>query len=268
MPQANCPKCGGLGWIIVEKEAVSGAQRCDCERADRAQRCEENAAIPPLYQNAGLDNFKAEVKGNPKLDGEMKGVMVKVRGFVNNFPHTGKRGLLFIGETGTGKTHLAVAAFRAVLNKGFEGLFFDYQNLLDRIRASYVESSGASDREAYKSALDTEVMLLDDLGSHRAKDFVEDVVTAIITHRCNNKMALIATTNLPDPEAGGKLVERDSNLPQKTFAKETLADRIGPRARSRLFEMCTVIHMPQIEDYRLRRLGEAMANEPRKSIFG
>ena len=32
-----------------------------------------------------------------------------------------------------------------------------------------------------------------------------------------------------------------------------LAEQIGARARSRLFEMCTVIRMPLIEDYRVRR---------------
>jgi DNA replication protein DnaC len=35
----------------------------------------------------------------------------------------------------------------------------------------------------------------------------------------------------------------------------TLAERIGPRARSRLFEMCRVVRMPLVEDYRLRRQG-------------
>ena len=45
----------------------------------------------------------------------------------------GRSGLLLIGEPGTGKTHLAVAALRILISRGFEGLFFDYQNLLDRI---------------------------------------------------------------------------------------------------------------------------------------
>ena len=35
--------------------------------------------------------------------------------------------------------------------------------------------------------------------------------------------------------------------------RRTLGEQIGGRARSRLFEMCTVIKMPLIEDYRLRK---------------
>ena len=39
----------------------------------------------------------------------------------------------------------------------------------------------------------------------------------------------------------------------KVDYKVTLAERIGPRARSRLFEMCKVIRMPLVEDFRLRK---------------
>ena len=35
------------------------------------------------------------------------------------------------------------------------------------------------------------------------------------------------------------------------FVKEW--GRIGARGRSRLFEMCTVVRMPLVEDYRLRK---------------
>jgi DNA replication protein DnaC len=106
--------------------------------------------------------------------------------------------LLLVGSPGTGKTHLAVAALRILIGKGFEGLFFDYKTLLDRIRTSYDPTSGQSDKEVYRSVLDAEVLLLDDLGAHRINDWVEDTVTSIITHRCNQQRPLIATTNLPD----------------------------------------------------------------------
>ena len=57
-------------------------------------------------------------------------------------------------------------------------------------------------------ALDAEVLLLDDLGAHRVTDWVEDTVTSIITYRCNNRKPLIATTNLPDPDAGSNVIQQ------------------------------------------------------------
>jgi len=160
-----------------------------------------------------------------------------------------------MGDPGTGKTHLAVAAFRIILAKGFEGLFFDYQNLLDRIRSGYDSSSNSSDREAYRVAIEKDVLLLDDLGAHRVTDWVFDTVTSIITSRCNQKKPLIATTNLIDPEMGYITQVRSSEGKVVDY-RTTLSERIGDRARSRLFEMCRVIKMPLIEDYRMTKQGE------------
>jgi DNA replication protein DnaC len=138
-----------------------------------------------------------------------------------------------------------VAALRILIARGHEGVFFDYQNLLERIYAGYSEALGASNREAYQTALETEILLLDDVGAHRINEWVEDTVTSIITYRYNNQKPLIATTNLPDPALGG----------MDNSQRIQLEERIGIRARSRLFEMCTVVSLWGADDYRIRPQG-------------
>ena len=243
-----CPKCGGTGFRIVERNGLSAAERCDCVPRRRVERVFEAAAIPPNYQAAALDNYFLP-SDNSIARTALATVMTSVKAFVREFPTTDKPGLLFIGPPGTGKTHLAVAALRELINKGFEGVFFDYQNLLDRIRAGYNEAAGGAEREVYEAALDAEILLLDDLGAHRVTDWVEDTVTSIITYRCNHKKPLIATTNLRDPDVGDR---RGTGIQSDINSKYFLEERIGMRARSRLFEMCRVIRMPNVEDYRIR----------------
>ena len=80
---------------------------------------------------------------------------------------------------------------KRLIARGFECVFFDYQNLLERIRSSYDQASGAAQREAYQTALDCEVLVLDDLGAHRVSDWVEDTVTSLITYRYNNNTVLM-----------------------------------------------------------------------------
>jgi DNA replication protein DnaC len=251
MPAAVCPLCNGTGYKIVEREEVSGAIRCECAAAERAAQLESRAGIPPLYAKASFENFSLR-PDNPVEYQAMLSTFLAVRGYAREFPDAAKApGLLLTGYPGSGKTHLAVAAFRAVLAKGFQGLFFDYQNLLDRIRSGYDATSNSSDKEAYRIAMDVDVLLLDDLGAHRVTDWVMDTVTSIITTRCNQRKPIIVTTNLIDEGFGDVTYRRagESNVDRRL----TLEERIGERARSRLFEMCRVVKMPLVEDYRMRK---------------
>ncbi len=245
----ECAICGGTGWKIVEKDGISGAERCQCAINARSTHVINAARIPPLYEKASLENFSLP-RDNKAAHDALGTTLTTVKRYVRDYPHADRPGLLLIGNPGTGKTHLAVAALRGLILRGYEGIFYDYQNLLDNIRSSYDANSGATDKEAYRTVLDTDILLLDDLGAHRVTDWVEDTVTAILTYRCNNRKPLIATTNLVDPEAGATMNDRSGATVQ---VRTTLSERIGMRARSRLFEMCRVVRMPSVDDYRIKR---------------
>jgi DNA replication protein DnaC len=236
----TCTVCDGTGWRMVEADGLQAAEPCACRAEDRARRIQDRANVPGLYRDAELGNFLT--KSNKKLED----AAAIARGYAKEFPLTkSPLGLLFAGDPGTGKTHLAVGVMRRLMEKGHECVFFDYQQLLEQLRSGFDPAAGGVHREAYRLALECEVLVLDDLGAHRVTDWVEDTVTSLITTRCNQNRPLIATTNLRDEEWG--------HVRRGDHEVQMLKERLGARARSRLFEMCRPVLTFAVDDYRMRR---------------
>lgn len=242
-----CPRCGGSGWIILEREGISGAERCECADIGLSDRVERAAGIPSKFEHVSLANFVVP-DNNPIARDTLGQVSLLLKAYVREYPFCKPQGLLFVGDTGCGKTHLAVSVLRALIANGHQGLFFDYQTLLNRIRSSYNADSGTGDREAYRASMDADILVLDDLGDHRVKDWVEDIISSIVNHRYNNNKTLIATTNLQlqKPESSRRKNSETSTVDYK----RTLGEVIGVRAQSRLYEMCRIVDLSGIGDYR------------------
>ncbi|HEY3990365.1 MAG TPA: ATP-binding protein [Acidobacteriaceae bacterium] len=203
---------------------------CSCRLARQALRRLERANIPRRHEHATLQSYESvETTGSHET---MLNAHFKAHQFVLDYPHnTDGRGLMLVGDAGRGKTHLAVGVLRALIEeKGCQGLFCDYADLLKQIQNSYNSRSETTEYELLRPVMEAEVLVLDDLGSTKPTTWVLDTVAQILNSRYNQKRTTIVTTNF-------------ANLPPATSPtkEDTLGDRIGERMRSRLAEMCVCL---------------------------
>lgn len=245
-----CQLCFGTGTRL---EPGKGAVLCDCRRSNSGVRTFEAARIPPRFRQCSFHNYF------PKNDSQYFAHSFASR-LVDEYPAI-DTGLLFMGPVGVGKTHLAIAVLKELIEKkGVKSLFYESGSLLKTIQDSYNPISQTSEMRVLAPVYQAEVLVLDELGATVPTNWVRDTLYQIINTRYNNKKLTIFTTNYLDDTrvAGENLESVDTKRRSKSFAAEriqeltTLEERIGTPLRSRLYDMCKKV-MIEGEDYRKLR---------------
>lgn len=243
-----CIQCDGTGICVVAEGARQVARTCDCRMALRSSRRIGSAAIPRRYEHCSLESYETGLRG---LDPSLSAARIVARKFVETYPiETDGKGILFVGPVGIGKTHLAVGILKALIQeRGAQGIFRDYRELLKEVQNSYNPRVAATELEVLKPVFDAEVLVLDELGAAKPTEWVWDSVAHILNTRYNDRRTTIITTNFPNDAELTKTESRKLSDAERSVREETLGDRIGERMRSRLQEMCVVVEMHG-EDFR------------------
>jgi DNA replication protein DnaC len=276
MARADCPHCQGSGWKVVERStegarALASAETartgsssgepkmvwatpCDCTEGDRTERALARARVPERYRHCDFDNFETdndiENVTREQLaawNRSLAQTKLVVERFVQEFPVGNEQGLLLIGPCGVGKTHLCVAALKEIVLRGHSGLFYDYRELLKEIQDSYNAESESTELGVLEPVLRAEVLVLDDLGSSKPSLWALETVGHVLNSRYNEKRITLLTTNFLDSDAESNGTSAPSGPRvagmRASAAEDSLADRVGRRIRSRLYEMCRTVEV-------------------------
>jgi DNA replication protein DnaC len=223
-----CPLCDDTGWKPVDQQGVRRVVRCDCWREHVGQQRLADSNIPKRYLHCTLANFAA-------YNESLQQAVASARRVAESFPVTA-RGLLLEGLPGVGKTHLAVAVLKQIVQtSGATGMFYDTRDLLRLIRSTYDPSTRTTELQILRPVMTAELLVLDDLGAEKTSEWVEETMNLIVNTRYNERRLTIFTSNYQD-------------IPDDT-EPNSLLFRIGHRMRSRLHEMCEFVQMDGA-DYR------------------
>jgi DNA replication protein DnaC len=225
-----CDVCDDTTWKTITVDGASRVTRCDCWHQRLYESLLKSARVPRRYAHCELTNFETHTDSQ-------RTAHRMATALVERFPVV-EKGLLFHGEAGVGKTHLAVALMKEMIRrKGARAVFYETRELLKLVRDTYNTSVDATELEVLKPVLEAELLVLDDLGAEKKSEWVDETLGLVVNTRYSERRVTVFTTNLNDT----------TNTEPNTFAFQ-----LGLRTRSRLLEMCDWVH---IEGHDTREVG-------------
>ena len=104
-----------------------------------------------------------------------------------------QRNVIFVGGTGTGKTHLAIAIAREAIRNGFRARFFNLVDLANQLEQEKLAGKGG--RLTERLSRYTELVVLDELGYLPFSKNGGQLVFHLLSH-LYQRTSVIMTTNL------------------------------------------------------------------------
>lgn len=205
-PIYTCPKCKDKG--------NTGNEWCEC-----LCRLTNELAAAELNENAPLDkctfdSFRLELyPDEPQSDGGisprhiMEDNLKTCREFAESFDGTGK-GILMMGNTGLGKTHLSLGIANVLIQRGFCVLYSSVNELIRNINKEQFEDK---EGDTLSLARDCDLLILDDLGVEKVTEWSSSLLYEMINTRQNRRAPIIASTNLDFDELKEKYRDRISS---------------------------------------------------------
>ncbi|MHB8575770.1 MAG: ATP-binding protein [Dehalococcoidia bacterium] len=102
--------------------------------------------------------------------------------------------LLLLGESGTGKTHIAAAIANRCIERGEPVFFSVVPDLLDHLRAAYGPASEVPYDRLFDTVRNAPLLVLDSLGTQFSTPWAEEKLFQVINHRYNSRLPMVFTS--------------------------------------------------------------------------
>lgn len=219
----NCPHCGGLGYLSTDHPVghpdFGKLTICTCRKeAVSKQYTRKLFAFSNLNELKELTFENFEPRGKIGLGEYQSSSIEFAYNQANHFAHSLEGWLLIQGRFGSGKTHLAAAIANLTVKNGVQTLFITVPDLLDSLRFSFNDPE-ATFEERFEEIRQSQLLILDDFGTHNATSWAQEKLFQIINHRYINQSPLVVTTNLALIEIEGRIRSRleDPELVTRVF---------------------------------------------------
>lgn len=162
-----------------------------------------SACIPERFRDRTLDTYKP---ANPGQEKALKFAREYAEAF-HEVRRTG-RCAIFVGNPGTGKTHLAVGIALHVMKQQRSVLFTTVQRAIRRVKDTWAKGSEESESAAINAIAYPDLLILDEVGVQFGSEFEKQVIFDILNERYEKRKPTILLSNIPAKDLSSYLGER------------------------------------------------------------
>lgn len=192
MEEPMCSQCGGSGYM--------GSTMCRC----LSQLCQEEQRKELHRLTTGQERFDrfrmdyypdrmdSTIGASPRM--VMERVLQICQRYGSAFSeHSGN--LLFVGNTGLGKTFLSACIANEVVDKGYSVAYESAPRLFEKLNKNHFSPDEKSHREA-EHLTECDLLILDDLGTELTTNFTVSALYSLLCDRLLARKPMIVSTNL------------------------------------------------------------------------
>lgn len=196
-PNYECKNCNDTG--VINNNGTT--EYCHCflqkvinetyKQTNISKIDEENFDTFDLgFYSNNVDYEKYGIKKSPRQN--IESIKKIALDFVDNVDNPSQKNLLFVGNTGLGKTFLANAIAKKMLDNAKSVIYQTAPIFMDKIM-EFKFSQGA-DKSQYYKIFDVDLLIIDDLGTETmTNNKYTELFNIINTRLLNNKKILIST---------------------------------------------------------------------------
>jgi DNA replication protein DnaC len=206
---SSCPICQGKGVIINRSSKYQDTIIfCKCREMDKTRT---------LWRNSGIETEKnrltfSRYEPYNKATEEAKEAAISYFKRFEDLRLTRKNSIAFLGQVGSGKSHLSVAIGLNLLAKGIHVIYMSYRDEILKLKQNILdEEFYASSLRRYRLA---EVLIIDDLFKGKINDSDINIMFEIVNYRYMNNLPIIVSSEFTaerllyfDEGIGSRIIE-------------------------------------------------------------